>query len=264
MYVDAATGSDANDGTTLAAPFASIRQAVSLATSSTAIYVANGTYTNNNYGLGRLNNGAALTISHVDNILLSALPGHAPKIAFDGSGGIVVETVRHLTISGFEIEGANRDITHEEAAADRLLHSARFSGRGIYIRRSQHVLVQGNVVHHCGNAGIRSNVGDYITVEDNVVYNCTWWSSNAESAIVFAESTAIDTLVSARTQCFSPLSRSQQEHAGPTGGTPARGFARKQSGRASPRLQSRAARDGLWLVAMLTPCTARHRLGRTS
>ena len=198
FYVDAATGSDSASGTTLETAFATIRQAVSVITSGTAIYVANGTYTNNNYGLGRLNNGAAVTISYVNNILLAALPGHTPKIAFDGSGGIIVETVQHLTISGFEIEGANRLVTHEEAAADRLLHSARFSGRGIYIRRSQHILITGNVVHHTGNAGIRSNAGDYITVEDNVVYNCTWWSSNAESAIVFAESAAVDTLVSCR------------------------------------------------------------------
>ena len=32
------------------------------------------------------------------------------------------------------------------------------------------------------------------TVSDNEVFNSTWWSSNAESAIVFAESTPVDEL----------------------------------------------------------------------
>ena len=91
LYVDAASGSDSNDGLSLGGAFASITQAVSVATSSTAIYVANGTYTNNNYGLGRLGNGAAVTISNVNNILLTNLPGHRPKVAFDGSAGIVAE-----------------------------------------------------------------------------------------------------------------------------------------------------------------------------
>ena len=194
LYVDAEAGSDTNDGLTVSSAFASIRQAVSVAGSSTAIYVANGTYTNNNYGLGRLGNGAAVTISNVNNILLTNLPGHRPKVAFDGSGGIVADGVDTLEISGFEVEGPSRQITHEEAAADRLLHSARFSGRGIYLRRSTHVLVRNNEVHHTPNSGIRCNQGDYITVENNVVYNCTWWSSNAESAIVIAESQAADTL----------------------------------------------------------------------
>ena len=40
---------------------------------------------------------------------------------------------------------------------------------------------------------MRVNRGDYCIVTENTVYNTTWWSSNAESAIVFAETTSIDT-----------------------------------------------------------------------
>ena len=49
-------------------------------------------------------------------------------------------------------------------------------------------------VHDTPNSAIRVNKGDYVTIENNEVYNSTWWSSNAESAIVLAESKNIDDL----------------------------------------------------------------------
>ena len=187
LYVDAAAGSDANDGSSLASAFASIRQAASVARSSTLIYVANGTYSN-------LDNGAAVAILNVSNILLRNLPGHFPKVVFNGSEGIIVDNVDHLEIAGFGVGGVAAQITQQEATADRLLQSARFSGRGIYIRRSTRVLVHDNEVHHTPGSGIRVDYSDYTTIENNVVYNCTWWSSNAESAIMIAESQDVDAI----------------------------------------------------------------------
>ena len=35
--------------------------------------------------------------------------------------------------------------------------------------------------------------GDYIAIEDNEVHSNTWWGSAAESAVVIAEATHIDT-----------------------------------------------------------------------
>ena len=133
LFVDASGGSDSNDGLSLPNAFASISHAVSVATSSTAIFVASGVYRNNNYGLGRLNNGPYVNIKELSDILLTNLPGHSPKIEFDGSGAIRGQDVVGLEISGFEISGPNQEITYDEAMADRLLHSNRFSGRGIAI-----------------------------------------------------------------------------------------------------------------------------------
>ena len=56
-----------------------------------------------------------------------------------------------------------------------------------------HITITRNRVHHAPNSAIRINSGDYCTISDNVVYNCTWWSSNAESAIVLAEGRPVDT-----------------------------------------------------------------------
>ena len=89
LYVDIATGSDynGNDGTTEETAVKTIRKAATLATDSTAIYVKNGSYPNWNYGEGAIDNPGALTFTGLNDTLLSAYPGHFPKIPFDGSSG---------------------------------------------------------------------------------------------------------------------------------------------------------------------------------
>ena len=48
---------------------------------------------------------------------------------------------------------------------------------------------------HCApKVGSCYNKGDYCAIENNKVYDNTWWSSNAESAIVLADSRNIDNL----------------------------------------------------------------------
>ena len=70
----------------------------------------------------------------------------------------------------------------------------RYSGRGIALWQGcHHIWIHHNEVHHAPNSGVRANEGDYISIEYNKVYGNTWWSSNAESGIVFADSTHIDT-----------------------------------------------------------------------
>jgi poly(3-hydroxybutyrate) depolymerase len=191
LYVDQSAGSDTNSGD-YDAPFASIKKAAQVVGSNSAIYVKDGTYTNNNFGSGGKNNGAAVSLSDLDGVDLQAYPGHSPKIAFDGSGGIIGTRVTNFQVSGFEIEGGNAGITKEEAAEDRLLHSKKYSGRGIVVWEGSRIYIHHNLVHHAPNSGIRINKGDYCRIENNVVHSNTWWSSSAESAIVYADSRHID------------------------------------------------------------------------
>ena len=53
-----------------------------------------------------------------------------------------------------------------------------------------HIIIRNNIVHHTTGSGIRFNDSDHITIENNTVYNTTWWTSNASSAVVFAEAKA--------------------------------------------------------------------------
>jgi len=102
--------------------------------------------------------------------------------------------VTRFEVSGFTIEGPNQHITHEEAMADRLLHSPKYSGRGIAIWSGAYIHIHHNVVSNAPNSCLRANNADYVTIEDNVVANCTWWSSSAESGIVLASALHVDTL----------------------------------------------------------------------
>ena len=148
LFVDARSGSDAFDGTTPESALKSIRNAAALATHHTAIYVANGTYTNVGFGSGSTGNYAAVAFADLTDILVSNLPGHAPRIEFDGSAGISARNMTRFEVRGLDVSGPNRRITLEEAMADRLLHSRYFSGRGIVVWSGTHIRIHNNIVHH--------------------------------------------------------------------------------------------------------------------
>ncbi len=163
------------------------------------IFVMAGTYRNANYGSGNLNNGAVVNLD-ADNakgvasgpLVITNYPGDTPKLEFDGAGGFIGNN-EYLEISGFEIEGPNQKIAYQEAFDNRLIQDNYYKGRGIAIWGGHHITIKNNTIHDCPNSGIRVNKGDYCEVSYNTVYNNTWWSSNAESALVFAESKDIDT-----------------------------------------------------------------------
>ena len=90
-------------------------------------------------------------------------------IEFDGVGAITMNKVKRVEISGFEIIGPNDKITKIQAENDRLLHSKKFSGRGIAIWSGSHIRIENNIVHGCPNSGIRINKGDYCAIENNKV-----------------------------------------------------------------------------------------------
>jgi len=195
FYVDAASGRDSNDGLTEATAFKSIRNAFKSEHKSDGmeILVKDGSYPNYKYGTGEINNPAAVTITDLNDIRLAAYPGHKPSIPFDGSGGISLNRVSRVEIEGFTITGGNYQITKDQAMADRLLHSNFFSGRGIAVWEGNNVKITHNTVSACPNSGIRMNKADYGIIAYNTVFDNTWWSSSAESGIVFADSRSLDT-----------------------------------------------------------------------
>lgn len=189
------------NGTSPNSPLQSISFAVNTAwAAGDTIFVMNGTYRNPGYGNGSLNNGPVVNLNGNTKtgsangwLVIKNHPGHRPKIQFDGAGGFIGNQQTYLEIAGFEIEGPNQQITQSQALANRLLHDKYFSGRGIAIWSGHHIYIHDNIVHDCPNSGIRVNNGDYCTIDRNEVYNCTWWSSSAESAIVYATAKDIDT-----------------------------------------------------------------------
>ena len=211
LYVSQPLGSDSNSGSE-SSPFKTINKAISESIPGTTILVMDGLYQNNNYGTGL--NGTSLNNSPVINfnqsgvigspITLKNLNGHSPKIQFDGAGGIKFPNgVNNIIVEGFEIEGPSASITYEQAIADReykILVSEDdddntsynhnyFSGKGIWgYGPHNNIIIRNNVVYNTPGSGIRFNDSDYITIENNTVYNTTWWTSSASSAVVYAES----------------------------------------------------------------------------
>ncbi len=164
------------------------------------IFVMNGTYRNSDFGNGTNAENPAVGIwqsyglatSKDAWLVVTNYPGHHPKIQFNGQGGIIVSKVNYIDISGIEIEGPNQSISRAEATANRLIQDTYYSGRGVAIWTGHHIKIHNMKIHDCPNSGIRSNNGDYIDLSYNEVYNCTWWSSNAESAIVVAQAKDFD------------------------------------------------------------------------
>jgi hypothetical protein len=216
LYVSSTAGGGGNGS--LASPFNTIQQAVNSWQKGDVIYVRSGTYYNSNHGSGTNNNqvvnlsmaynNAATAPDIYNPLVIRNYSGEQPKIKFDGMGGFIggnsgIET-SYLEISGFEIEGPNANITYIQAIANRTNFvnqvagnpnaqpQKKFTGRGIAIWSGHHIILHNNKVYDCPNSGIRVNNGDYVVIAHNQVYNTTWWSFNAESAIVIAQSKHLD------------------------------------------------------------------------
>ena len=217
-YVSNSLGSDTNSGS-LSSPFKTINKGISMVNAGGTVYVMDGIYQNENYGDVDISTNTNMNNPHVANInksgtegayiTLRNYPGDSPKIQFDGSGGILIDDgMNYIIIEGFEVEGNAADITYDQAIADRNYkiqlaededdstnyNNTYFNGKGIWGGYGAHhnIIVRNNTVHDTSGSAIRFNDSDYITVENNIVYNSTWWTSSASSAIVFAETIALE------------------------------------------------------------------------
>ena len=215
-YVSANNGSDSNNGSETT-PFQTINRAISFVNPGDTIFVMNGTYQNNGYGTvdtatnTNMNNNHVVTINKSGSegayITLKNYPGHSPLIQFDGRGGIVISNnMNYIIIEGVEVVGPGASITYAEAYANREYkvlaasdpnddinyNHTYFSGKGIWggYGAHHHIIIRNNIVHDTAGSGIRFNDSDHITIEYNEVYNATWWTSSASSAVVFAETIA--------------------------------------------------------------------------
>ena len=215
-YVSNALGSDGNDGLETS-PFQTINRAISEVEAGGTVYVMEGTYRNLNYGTVDVSNYINMNNPHVVTInksgtagayiTLKNYPGHTPIIQFDGRGGIVISNdMNYIIVEGFEVVGPAASITYAEAYANREYkvlaasdpdddinyNHTYFSGKGIWggYGAHHHIIIRNNIVHDTAGSGIRFNDSDHITIEYNEVYNTTWWTSSASSAVVFAETIA--------------------------------------------------------------------------
>lgn len=195
-YVSSKTGNDKFDGLSTSNPKKNIQQAANATRPGDTVFVMNGTYVND------------CDVCNVVNItkggkkdkyiVYTNYPGHKPVIRFNGWAGILMTNgVSYVKIAGFEVIGNNANVKLAKAlrqpqscANKKGQLDPRYNGNGIIVeskknKRSHHIIIADNTVHDCGGGGIGASHCDYVTVEDNVVYNTSWYTLFGTSGIAF-------------------------------------------------------------------------------
>jgi parallel beta-helix repeat protein len=166
-----------------------------------------------------------------DPITFKPYPGDQVLLEFDATYGVVIKNSSYITFTGFEVKGIADNITQTEADdawglyidnADGLIYNLEdeiginypdpspyargddipkvpksltkpsyFSGKGIVASQSHHIIITNNIVRDTPGSGIRSNGSDYVTISNNEVYNCTFYTTAGSGAVTVAETTVI-------------------------------------------------------------------------
>ena len=195
LYVSG-TGSDGNNGLTVNQAFRNIQKAADLTQPGDVVNVLDGVYTQDdpNTNIVIINNSGTANAP----ITYRAYPGSAPKLVSKNWNAFNINGAAYIVISGFEIQGNSDGITYNYAYAERNnTNNPLTSGNGIGItarrdvtpvRYPHHVTISGNKVYKCSGGGIYTYNADYVTVEDNEVYENAFYSPYGNSGISFYQS----------------------------------------------------------------------------
>jgi len=200
-YVNISTGQDRSDyGLTTSQPFKNIQYAADLTNPGDTVYVMDGTYDKTNdqdvFHITRSGDAIGGYINYL------AYPGHHPKLKAIDAWNHIVVSASYIKIDGFEMEGDNANLTLAEGEA-RYTHFVqnkptstidwnyvrKTQTNGIYIKPGSvvatpnHIIISNNIVHDVPGGGISAEKSDYVTIENNTVYNNSWYTLYATSGI---------------------------------------------------------------------------------
>jgi parallel beta-helix repeat protein len=194
LYV-APDGNDANDGLSEQTAIQTLGSATGRTEPGDTVLVKNGTYTTPDFR----NVPAYIFKSGRPDawITFKNFPGHRPKIKSRNITAIRVVGASYIIIEGFDVEGSRDEVTMEEAR--RVLcddgnsseTAAKAQGSGIEIVsdydnpniHSHHIIIRNNEVYRFGASGIGSASADYLTIENNVVYENGFYNPYGTSGI---------------------------------------------------------------------------------
>ncbi len=216
-YVSALLGSDSYAGT-FQNPFATIQKAADLTIPGDTVFIMNGTYLPTKTGVQDIldikRSGTAAKY-----ITYKAYPGHTPKLK--GSINLTWQVwcaiaidASYIIVDGLEVEGNNANLTYQIGYQGYLDYSngikdfvklSRTEMGGVSIGKNlpktitpsqavHHIIVRNCKLHDCGGNG--GSKCDYVTFENNIVYNNCWYSYNAGSGLSILGPVDIDTITS--------------------------------------------------------------------
>ncbi|TRX58035.1 right-handed parallel beta-helix repeat-containing protein [Thalassomonas sp. M1454] len=120
-----------------------------------------------------------------DNWLFIRAHGNEFATIKSQDDAITLSKVKYLEIEGLTISGNAPQITPEEVAQkwwyegdDRVYRAI-----GIWNLTSDHIRIKNNVIHDFPGAAIASNGGDYLYIENNIIYGSGYWSTSGVHGI---------------------------------------------------------------------------------
>ncbi|MCC5599951.1 right-handed parallel beta-helix repeat-containing protein [Nostoc favosum] len=187
-YYVSGKGNDRNSGLTTSSAFRTIQRAADLTKPGDTVLIMNGEYKNAHP------EGTVLEIKRSGRanawITYKAYPGHRPKIQHNGWHGIwIYNGASYIEVNGLEVVGNNGKMSRNYALGQRyddsnpLTNGNCISIDGRKNGRPHHVRILNNKVHDCGGGGISATESDYITVDNNEVFNNAWYSVHGCSGI---------------------------------------------------------------------------------
>ncbi|MGL4612158.1 MAG: right-handed parallel beta-helix repeat-containing protein [Trueperaceae bacterium] len=202
-YYVSGTGNDTNNGLSETTPFKTLQKAANLTNPGDRVLIMNGTYSvpGPNTHVLDIQRGGSVEGGYIEYKNFS---GHTPRIKVsDNYTGIKI-TAPYIIIDGLIVEGDNPNLSYDEAYAlaigtdaEAALYNTKFNSSGIVSypengRQPHHLIIRNNTVFNLPGAGIGSNGSDYVRIENNTVYDNSYYSPFANSGISFYRSKAID------------------------------------------------------------------------
>ena len=195
-YVSSTLGDDNNAGTTVEKPFRSIAKAADVAKPGDKVNIMNGTYTSKSGPI--LNLKPQHSGTEGNYITYRAYNGHKPVIyASDNVWNAVQINASYIIVDGLELKGDNENLTYaaakkayDDAKAGTASPQGKYNTNALTIGGSKkdsqlphHVVVRNCVAHDFPGAGLNAIQADYIRLENNVVYNTSWYTMYATSGM---------------------------------------------------------------------------------
>ncbi len=196
-------GDDAHDGSSLATAFRTLQKAERAVRPGDVVLIGGGVYEGDRSAKGE---GSALLSIDVSGrpgawITWKAFPGQKPELRPRQWTGIEIHGSYHV-IEGLTLTGGNDEVSLVEAIAASKVpkKESRFNTNGIFVEgrrqaadaKPHHIVIRGNSVSKMPGGGIVAIEADYVTIEDNKVFDNAWYMEYAGSGVTLLNNWAFD------------------------------------------------------------------------
>lgn len=195
-------GDDTNPGTSAKSAFRTLKKAVSVVEPGDTVLIGNGTYTDTDSA----SESAVLHLTRHGSpgqwTTWKAAPGARPEIVATHGWNAILVTGSYHIIDGLTLTGGNdaivlvdayNDSKNDQKDGKRYWGAPRFNTNGINIdgrrntpdQKPHHIIVRNCVVSKFPGGGLIAIEADYITFEDNLIFDNAWYTRHACSGVSF-------------------------------------------------------------------------------